>query len=401
MKYAQLVVTFAILGQVLAGCSAEPAASSAERSASHMVQVVRARMEQTVKARGIVKPLPNALVRVGIPMPNVSRRISKLTVVEGDTVKVGDVLAELDHADLTASLRQLQAEAEVVRRQLEALRALEPLNIRQTEAELAEAQARLELARKNIERVGELAKGSAASQQVIDAAAGDLAVAEANHTEAEVNLENVRAKYRTDIATTEAKLALAQASIEAVQVQIDWSVLRSPFDGQVFAVLQRQGELANNQTNTSIVTLLDPQGLQLMLYVDETDFGRVAVGQSLSFRLDAHPDKMFDGTIVRILPQPILQENVVYYLAAVEVDAEQRPLLRSEMTALAYIQAGVREHVLRLPLSAVRSRSDGWFVLQAGPNGVVETPVQIGWKDESGVEIRAGLNEGDTVLLTP
>ena len=71
------------------------------------------------------------------------------------------------------------------------------------------------------------------------------------------------------------------------------------------------------------------------------------------------------------------------------------------MTALAYVQLDAREGVLRLPLSAVKSRSDGWYVLRVDPAGTVETPVQIGWKDETSVEIREGLKEGDMVLRAP
>ena len=71
------------------------------------------------------------------------------------------------------------------------------------------------------------------------------------------------------------------------------------------------------------------------------------------------------------------------------------------MTALGYVQLDAREGVLRLPLSAVKSRSTGWYVARLDANGPVETPVQIGWKDESGVEIREGLQETDVVLLSP
>ncbi len=359
-------------------------------------------MEQTVRARGIVKPAPNALLRVGFPMPkDVSRRIGFLSVVEGDVVKASDVLAELDHEDLQASLRQLTAEAQFVERQLDALRALEPSDVRAGEAALAEAKAQMDFAQRNMDRLDPLFKQSIAPQQTWDAAVNDLAVAKARHARAEITLENVRARYRTDIATAEAKLAPARASIGSIEVQIRWSVLRSPIDGQVFAVHQRQGELTSNQPQSPVVTLLDPDGLQLHMYVDEADFSRIQIGQRAGFRLDAHPDKTLAGKIVRILPQPMLQENVVYYLAVVDVDADQKSLLRSEMTALAYVQLDAREGVLRLPLSAVKSRSDGWYVLRINAGVTIETPVQIGWRDETSVEIREGLKEGDTVLRAP
>jgi multidrug efflux pump subunit AcrA (membrane-fusion protein) len=69
------------------------------------------------------------------------------------------------------------------------------------------------------------------------------------------------------------------------------------------------------------------------------------------------------------------------------------------MTALAHIQVGSNEPVLWLPLAAVRSRSDGWYVRRLTASGPVDTPVQIGDRSEGRVEIRSGLAEGDKVML--
>ena len=83
--------------------------------------MTRGPIEQTVRARGIVKPAPNALVRVGFPMPkDVSRRIRSLRVVEGDQVTAGMLLGELDTSDLEATLQQLRGDAAVVQKRLDA-----------------------------------------------------------------------------------------------------------------------------------------------------------------------------------------------------------------------------------------------------------------------------------------
>lgn len=147
--------------------------------------------------------------------------------------------------------------------------------------------------------------------------------------------------------------------------------------------------------------MLDLAQLQLHLYVDESDFGRVQVGQRVTFRVDAHPGETVAGKIVRLLPQPILQENVVYYLAVVEIDAAQRSLLRPEMTALGHIQTAARENAMTLPLTAVKSRSDGWYVIVPSEGGPIEKSVKIGLKSEGRVEIVEGLKPGDKVLEEP
>jgi HlyD family secretion protein/macrolide-specific efflux system membrane fusion protein len=359
-------------------------------------------MALTIKARGIVKPAPNALVRVGFPMPkDVARRIRKLTVVEGDTAEAGALLAELDHEDLKASLEQLRADMQVFVRRLEAAKALMPVEVRVAESAREERKAQLDYAAWNFDRLSRLLKEDASAQYEREVGSSELAAARARFDNAEATAEQTRTKFQTDIIVLESQIAQARAAMESLEVQIRWSALHAPISGQVFAVHQRQGELTSNQPNAPVLTLLDPTQLQLHLYVDEADFGGISIGQGVSFRIDAHPDQTLSGRVARVLPQPILQENVVYYLAIVEVAEPQRSLLRPEMTALAFVGAGANDKALLLPLSAVRSRPGGWYVLRPGVPTPVEIAVQIGWKDEGRVEIREGLSEGDEVALEP
>jgi HlyD family secretion protein/macrolide-specific efflux system membrane fusion protein len=368
-------------------------------------RVVCGRLEQNVKARGIVRPAPNALVRVGFPFPkDLARRISRLPVVEGDRVETGALVAQLDDADNQATLNQLEADLQVFQRRLQALKALEPVDVHLAEAFLAERKAQMEHTRRLYDRQAMLTTKSAASAEQYEIAANDLAVAQARFEQAEVSLQQTRVKYRTDIATLEAQIKQARAAIETIQVQIRWSTLRSPFavPAQVFVVHQRQGELTSGQPTVPVLTLLDPNQLQVHLFVDEVDFGRIKLAQPVTLRAESYPDEIIKGRIIRVLPQPMLQENVVYYLAIVEVEAKQRPFLRAEMTALGHVQVGVKESVLWLPLAAVRSRPDGWYVLRSDAAGrTVEVPVQVGWKGHGRWEILGGLAEGDEVFLEP
>ena len=131
----------------------------------------------------------------------------------------------------------------------------------------------------------------------------------------------------------------------------------------------------------------------------KTDFGKIGLGQNVNLRVDSHPGELLTGKIVRSLPQPILQENVVYYLAVVEVEADKRSLLRAEMTTLAHVQSGGDEPVLWLPAAAVWSKANEWYVRRHTASGPVETLVRTGARGEGRIEIRSGLAEGDEVLL--
>lgn len=378
-------------------------ATTAREMERPTVRVVSGRLEQSIKARGIVKPAPNTLVRVGFPMSkDVARRIVELPWVEGDSIKAGHKLAQLDVSDLQATSAQLTAEARIFEHKLAALKALGPVEMKAAEARLAAAQALVGHTRRVHERLAKLeGTNSAASTLEMETALNNYEVAQAQLAESKAAREQVQEKLRTDSLVLESQIAHARESIRIAEVQIRWGTLTSPIDGQVFLVSQHQGELTSNNPANPVLTLLDMSQLQLHLYVDESDFGRVEIGQKVNFRVDAHPGETIQGSTVRLLPQPILQENVVYYLAVVEVAAEQRSLLRPEMTALAHIQTAAKENALTLPLTAVKSRSDGWYVQVPSPDGPLDRKVAIGLKAEGRIEIIEGLKTGDEVIEEP
>jgi HlyD family secretion protein len=363
---------------------------------------MRGPIEQTVRARGIVKPAPNALVRIGFPMPkDVSRRIRTMRVVEGDAVSAGALLAELDTADLAATSQQLRGDAAVVQTRLEALHILEPQEVHLAETVRDQAASQADLAERNLQRAANLRARSLLPEQEYESLVSEAKVARARLANAEASLSQVKARFQTDIATLDAQVRQANAAIRSVEIQIEWGALHAPFDGIVFTVHQRPGELSSNQPGSPVLTLLKANDLQVHLYVDEADVGNVREGQEVTLQLEAHAGERVTGTVVRLLPQPILQENVVYYLALVGVNAAHRRLLRAEMTSLAFIQVGSSEPRLWVPAAALRSKADGWYVQRVTSSGPVETMVQIGARSEGRVEVRSGVTEGTEVLLNP
>ncbi len=185
-------------------------------------RVTKSRIEQTVKARGIVKPAPNALLRIGFPMPkDMARRIRVMKFVEGDAVKAGDELALLDHADLLATLKQLKADAVVVEKRLAASRTLEPVEVHVAKALTEQTKAQADQAQRNNERVSQLRTTSAVAQQEYETALSDMQVAKAKLEIAEASLQQVKTRFQTDIATLEAQVEQAKVAIKSVEVQID------------------------------------------------------------------------------------------------------------------------------------------------------------------------------------
>jgi HlyD family secretion protein/macrolide-specific efflux system membrane fusion protein len=319
-------------------------------------------------------------------------------VVEGDSVSAGAALADLDATDLREMLAQLEADAGVLQKRLDALRALHPQETRVAQSVRDQAAAEAELAKSTLERAAQL-RGTIVSLQEYEAARSAAQVAQARLVNADASLDQTTTRFETEIATVRAQVVQADAAIRGVRVQLEWSALRAPFDGVVFAVHQRPGELTSNQPNAPVLTLLRANQLQLHAYVDEADFRHVQPGQHVMVQVEAHSSDPLTGKVARVLPQPILQENVVYYLAVVEIVESTRSTLRPEMTGLAYIQVGSDAAVLWLPAAAVQSSAQGSYVRRMTPSGPVDTPVRIGTRSEGQVEIRDGVREGDEVLL--
>jgi RND family efflux transporter MFP subunit len=241
--------------------------------------------EPGVTATGVIKPRSGAEVRVGSRVSGVVRR---LFVRIGDTVRKGQLLAELDARELTA--RRAQAAA-----------ALES------------SRADLEYARADLRRKRELATAELLPRSELDLAERASAVAEQRVEEAAANL---------DFAST----------------QLGYARIDAPIAGVVSSISTQEGEtVAASFAAPTFVTLLDLDRLEVWAYVDETDIGRIKVGQKAGFTVDTYPGQPFAGRVTAIYPQAEIRDNVVNYVAVVRFDAPRDRVLRPEMTVMAKI----------------------------------------------------------------
>ena len=238
-----------------------------------------------IKASGVIKPCVGAEVRVGSRLSGVVKR---LHVQVGDPVSSGQRLAELDDRELLAKLDEANA------------------NHRLALAELRYASSNLERQR------------SIAAARVISA--GDLDLAE-------------RA-----FAVAEQKVAAMQAAAEYARVQLDYSVILAPIGGVVASVATQEGETVSASfTTPTFVTLIDLGRLEVWAYVDETDIGRIELGQHATFTVDTYGDASFAGTVTAIYPKAEIRDNVVNYIAVVRFEPQPGRILRPDMTAFVRI----------------------------------------------------------------
>lgn len=236
--------------------------------------------DNAVKATGVIKPMIGAEVRVGSRLSGVVRR---LYVKIGDRVEKGQLLAELDDRDLVARRR-------------EALAALQ----------LAEANldyAKADLARKHELRASALLAPS------------DLDLAQRAHAVAEQQRDGAR------------------ASLQVATTQLDYGRIVAPIAGVVASVSTQEGEtVAASFATPTFVTLLDLGRLEVWAYVDETDIGRIRIGQPATFTVDTYGATEFMGEVTAIYPKAEIRDNVVNYVTVIHFETPPDKVLRPDMT---------------------------------------------------------------------
>jgi multidrug efflux pump subunit AcrA (membrane-fusion protein) len=363
--------------------------------------VMRRNLSATVTATGTIKAMVGAEVKVGSRIPG---RVEQLAVQVGDRVKTGQVIARLEQDDLYAAVEKDRADLAAAEAKLATVRnGARTQELQSAEAALRQAEANRLLAQVNLDRYRQLYQDGGIALQVVDTAARDYDVTVAQVRTAREQLSLVREKYTPeDVQYAEAQVLQARAALRMAEANLGYATITAPMSGVVASVSTQQGETVTSGSAAAqaptFVTIIDLNRLQVDAYVDETDIGKVQVGQTASFAVDAFPDKEFTGKVTAIYPKALIQQNVVTYDVAIAIDNHEG-LLRPDMTTNTTITVAKREKVLAIPNQAVR-REDGDRVvfIQEGER-LVRRPVKTGWKDKTYTEVLSGLKEGDRVVV--
>lgn len=278
------------------------------------VPLERQDMVSTVTATGRIEAV--SVVAVGT---QVSGTIMAISVDFNDRVHRGQVIALLDPSILQSQVEQQEA------------------NLSLAQAGVARASATVADAERTFHRQKELFSRRLIAQSEVDAAETTLLTARAGRQEAQ------------------AKVAQARASLKQARENLGYARIISPTDGTVIdrKVDVGQTVAASFQTPTLFSIAEDLTRMQIEAHVDEADIGRVTEGQDVEFRVDAHPGKLFRGTVTQVRLAPAVTENVVTYTTVIRVDNEEL-LLKPGMTATVTIITERRPQVLRVPAAALR-----------------------------------------------
>lgn len=370
-----VIVTLAVAGIVAASVMGE----RKEGTPVTFGKVERMDLTSKVSANGQI----DAQRKVDLSA-NVMGQIVNLAVREGDIVKKGDFLLQIDQRQLAASAAGAEASMQALFSERDAARA-----------NAAEAQLTFERARRNFE------------ERIIPAAELDRA---------RTALEAARA----NVTAIERRIEQARANVAAARDTLSKTTMTAPMGGIITALPVEEGEVAvigtMNNPGTKLLTIADMSVVEAVMEVDETDVPTVKVGQRATVTIDAYPNKTFEGVVTEVGSSPITGAGVSASAEAVNFEVKiqlNNPPegVRPGFSASADIITGTRTNVLAIPIQALVVREkpgsapgkaqdeEGVYAHKDGKAQFV--PVVTGLTGDTNVEIVRGLTEGQQIVTGP
>ena len=347
--------------------------------------VLRRDFVQTVVASGHVEA-PHRL-DVGV---QITGTVLRIPVVEGQVVQAGDLLVELEAAELNATGRQADAAVEQAQAKLRELQEVQGPVAAQS---LRQAQSGLTNARAALARSQALANQGFIGQAALDDARKTAELADAEVRAAQKQLETTT-PTGSDRALALANVAGARASAQAARVRTGYAEVKAPVAGTLIARNVEVGDVV--QPGRVLMTLSPVGRTEVIVDIDEKNLALLALGQPALVSADAYPTQRFAATLAYINPGV----NATTGAVEVKLDVAAPPVvLKQDMTVSVDIEAARRAQALIVPLSAVHDADDAPWVLRLEGRHAVRRPVQLGLRSGGLAEVLGGLAEGDAVLV--
>jgi len=357
-----------------------------------IVVAERGDIARSVVARGKIEPLSKVEVK-----SKANGIIKALLVDVGDTVKEGQILAELDKEDLQAQVREAKATLDGEEANFQAATAAE------AKARIEAANPELEFARRDAERAQGLFQQKIASQQQLDDANRAYEVSK-NRQQL---LEAIARSAAAQVDQARARVAAAKASLDRAEETLSYATIRAPFSGIVLTRPTEVGDAVSSILNlgsaaTLIMTLGDVSSVYIKGDVDEADIGKASCGQRVRTKVESFPNESFEGVVKRIDPMGKELNNVTTFEVRVTISNPQGKL-RANMTANAEIVLEERNNVLLIPEAALvydKDKNASVQILDARTKeGWRKVPLKIGISNGQRTEVAQGISEGDKLVL--
>jgi len=357
----------------------------------HAAQVQRGPIRSLVSTNGKIEPVHNFEAHAPI-----STTVKRLLVEEGDHVHKGQLLLQLDDADIRTQATRAQAQVKAAQADETALTTggtqEEVLTLN---AQLVKARSARDTAQRNLDALRRLAQQGAASPGEVRQAEDTLQRAQADLT----LLEQKRSERYShpEVAKIEAQAAEAQAAYDAAEDALSKSSVRAPLDGIVYSLPVKEGAFV--QAGDLLLQEADLSHVLVRAFVDEPDVGRLQAGQKVEVTWDAVPGRTWAGTVSTVPSTVKLRGNRNIGEATCDVDNHDLRLLPNINVGVTIVTAE-HNNVLTVQRDAVHSDDSKPYVFRVVDNQLQRQPVEISLQNLTRVEITSGLSEGSLVALS-
>jgi HlyD family secretion protein len=368
-------------------------ASFMSRDDAVLVRAARAKRDtirSVVSTNGKVEPIQSFEAHAP-----VGTTVKKLLVKEGDHVKKGQLLVELDDAEARSQAARALSQMSVADADLSAIQSggnrEEVLTV---ESQLIKAQGARDTAQRNLDALRRLQEKGAASPAEVKDAENQLARANAD-----LKLLQQKQKDRysqPEIARAGAQKAEAQSAHAAAEDILGQLNIRAPFDGMVFSLPLHQGAYVN--PGDLVLQEADLSKVLVRAFVDEPDVGRLTPGQKIEVTWDAIPNRIWNGTVNTIPTTVKLRGTRNVGETTCVVDNHDFKLLPNINVGITIVTAEHRG-VLTVPREAVRQEDSETYVYEIVNNELQRRDVQTSVSNLTLVEVTGGISENAEVAL--
>ena len=383
---AVLVVAVAL------GITISARSKTAKFDPSQLAEAQRGDIARSVVATGKVQPITKVEVKC-----KASGIVTRLDTDINAHVRQGQVLAQLDQQEI---LDQVAAQkAQLAAAESNSRAAAASIEYDKVNAEAPD----LPMYKHTYERALQMSKEGVVSKQSLDDAEQRY-LANANtrdKAQAQIIVDNSKLRQ------AQAEVAQNQASLKQLEEQLGYTTILSPMDGTILSRDVEIGDAVSSilvlgSTATLVMTIGDTTHVYVQGKVDESDIGKVYLGQAARIKVESFKDKTFVGKVTKIAPLGVEKDNVTTFEVRVSIDNPGGEL-KANMTANAEILLEEHKNVLTVPEQAVLYDKDRNASVEVSDpkakDGKRVVAIKAGFSNGTKTEVVAGLNPGDTVIL--
>jgi multidrug efflux pump subunit AcrA (membrane-fusion protein) len=321
-------------------------------------------------------------------------------VAEGKVVKAGDFVASLDKSALMTKLQEVSLEFDKKNSELKQARLDTSITLRDARDELLNLKSAKEEARLELEQSAYEAPAIQRQKQLA------LEKADRNYTQKVDNYKTKVEQSATKVAIIHADMMKAQNSLERVNSLLQKMVITAPKDGMVIYVKDWNGKKKGVGSTVSpwesaVATLPDLREMQVLTYVNEVDIRKIKVGQAVSIKLDAEPEKRLRGVVVQVANIGEQRPNQDSKVFEVVIDVlTKEASLRPSMTTSNIIHIDAYKGVVSVPLEAITTEKKHSYVWVKEGGSYRKQEVRVGAVNDMAAMVYSGLKADETVYLT-